>query len=186
MRRPAPTASDRRQGDRRGAAATVKLRSRALGQHLQPVDEEHPGLVHLAPALVGPPDPGLVRRRAATSTSARSEDEARAQGRGRRLRRRAARDDDVLDTWFSSALVPFSSLGWPETDAETSSCSCPRSVLVTGYDIIFFWVARMIMMTPALHRQGAVPRRLHPRPGARRAKARRCASRRATCSTRWT
>ena len=54
-------------------------------------------------------------------------------------------DDDVLDTWFSSALWPFSTLGWPENTAELKRFY-PTSVLVTGFDIIFFWVARMIMM----------------------------------------
>lgn len=54
-------------------------------------------------------------------------------------------DPDVLDTWFSSALWPFSTLGWPEQTPELE-CFYPTSVLVTGYDIIFFWVARMIMM----------------------------------------
>ena len=54
-------------------------------------------------------------------------------------------DPDVLDTWFSSALWPFSTLGWPE-DSERLRTFYPGSVLVTGFDIIFFWVARMIMM----------------------------------------
>ncbi len=54
-------------------------------------------------------------------------------------------DDDVLDTWFSSALWPFSTLGWPEQTPELKTFY-PTSVLVTGFDIIFFWVARMIMM----------------------------------------
>ena len=54
-------------------------------------------------------------------------------------------DSDVLDTWFSSALWPFSTMGWPENTAELRQFY-PTSVLVTGYDIIFFWVARMIMM----------------------------------------
>ena len=54
-------------------------------------------------------------------------------------------DDDVLDTWFSSALWPFSSLGWPE-NTQALKTFYPTSVLVTGFDIIFFWVARMIMM----------------------------------------
>ena len=64
------------------------------------------------------------------------------------------RDEDVLDTWFSSALVPFSTLGWP---AETDELKAflPSNVLVTGYEIIFFWVARMIMMTT--HFTGKVP-----------------------------
>ena len=80
---------------------------------------------------------------------------------------RLKRDPDVLDTWFSSALVPFSSLGWPDKTKDLDTF-LPSSVLVTGFDIIFFWVARMVMMTTALHRQGAVPPRLHQRPGARR------------------
>jgi valyl-tRNA synthetase len=54
-------------------------------------------------------------------------------------------DEDVLDTWFSSALWPFSTMGWPEEN-ETLKTFYPTSVLVTGHDIIFFWVARMIMM----------------------------------------
>ncbi|AKH39232.1 MULTISPECIES: valine--tRNA ligase [Nitrosomonas] len=63
-------------------------------------------------------------------------------------------DEDVLDTWFSSALWPFSTLGWPQDIAELKTF-LPTSVLVTGFDIIFFWVARMIMMS--LHFTGKVP-----------------------------
>ena len=63
-------------------------------------------------------------------------------------------DDDVLDTWFSSGLWPFSTLGWPEETPELAK-HYPTSVLVTGFDIIFFWVARMIMM--GLKFQGRVP-----------------------------
>jgi len=63
-------------------------------------------------------------------------------------------DEDVLDTWFSSALWPFSTLGWPEQTPELAKFY-PTSVLVTGFDIIFFWVARMIMM--GLKFQGQVP-----------------------------
>lgn len=65
-----------------------------------------------------------------------------------------ARDEDVLDTWFSSALVPFSTLGWP-SETEELNAFLPSNVLVTGYEIIFFWVARMIMMTT--HFTGKVP-----------------------------
>jgi valyl-tRNA synthetase len=81
---------------------------------------------------------------------ARSEAEARAQARGATLRR----DPDVLDTWFSSALVPFTSLGWPDPTRD-QDVFLPSSVLVTGNDIIFFWVARMVMMTR--HFTGKVP-----------------------------
>jgi valyl-tRNA synthetase len=65
-----------------------------------------------------------------------------------------ARDPDVLDTWFSSALWPFSTLGWPEQTPELSRYY-PTDVLVTGFDIIFFWVARMMMM--GLHFMDEVP-----------------------------
>ena len=90
---------------------------------------------------------------------AKSEAEAQAQaGAGKKLKR----DEDVLDTWYSSALVPFSTMGWPEAVATSSTNKTqdydlylPSSVLVTGYDIIFFWVARMIMMTT--HFTGRVP-----------------------------
>lgn len=64
------------------------------------------------------------------------------------------RDEDVLDTWFSSALWPFSTLGWPDETPEVERYY-PTNVLVTGFDIIFFWVARMMMM--GLHFMGEVP-----------------------------
>ena len=64
------------------------------------------------------------------------------------------RDEDVLDTWFSSAMVPFTTLGWPENTPDYQKY-LPSSVLVTGFDIIFFWVARMVMMT--MHMTGQIP-----------------------------
>ena len=108
---------------------------------------------------------------------ARNEADAQAQAPGKTLRR----DEDVLDTWYSSALVPFSTMGWPnvaptlpaargslppeganfprggpsENSLDDFDLYLPSSVLVTGYDIIFFWVARMIMMTT--HFTGRVP-----------------------------
>ena len=81
---------------------------------------------------------------------ARDEAHAQAQAGGKALRR----DPDVLDTWYSSALVPFSTMGWPEKTPDMD-LYLPSSVLITGYDIIFFWVARMIMMTT--HFTGKVP-----------------------------
>ncbi|MEX3943712.1 valine--tRNA ligase [Paraburkholderia sp. BR10937] len=85
---------------------------------------------------------------------AKSEEEARAQAEARGYTGALKRDEDVLDTWFSSALVPFSSLGWPAQTPELKAF-LPSSVLVTGFDIIFFWVARMVMMTT--HFTGKVP-----------------------------
>ena len=96
---------------------------------------------------------------------ARDEAQAQAQAPGKQLKR----DPDVLDTWYSSALVPFSTLGWPQEQncisptlpAATSTTPSdydlylPSTVLVTGYEIIFFWVARMIMMST--HFTGRVP-----------------------------
>ena len=76
--------------------------------------------------------------------------------------RELRQDEDVLDTWFSSALWPFSTMGWPE-QTETLKTFYPTSVMETGHDIIFFWVARMMMM--GLHFMGDVPFRtvyLHP------------------------
>ncbi|MDY6879593.1 MAG: valine--tRNA ligase [Thermodesulfobacteriota bacterium] len=67
---------------------------------------------------------------------------------------RMVQETDVLDTWFSSALWPFSTLGWPEETKELTTFY-PTSVLVTGFDILFFWVARMMMM--GLHFMGDVP-----------------------------
>ena len=81
---------------------------------------------------------------------AETEEEAIAQSGGKKL----TRDDDVLDTWFSSALWPFSTLGWPDKTPELDKFY-PTSVLVTGFDIIFFWVARMMMM--GIHFLGDVP-----------------------------
>src|SRR5690606_5492065 len=76
---------------------------------------------------------------------ARTEEDALRQAREKRgTDVTLTRDEDVLDTWFSSALWPFSTLGWPEQTPELKTFY-PTSVLVTGFDIIFFWVARMIM-----------------------------------------
>ncbi len=85
---------------------------------------------------------------------ARDEAEAQAKALAAGYRGPLRRDEDVLDTWYSSALVPFSTLGWPDATRELE-LFLPSSVLVTGYDIIFFWVARMIMMTT--HFTGKVP-----------------------------
>ena len=84
----------------------------------------------------------------------RSEEEAKQKAAAKGYAGALKRDEDVLDTWFSSALVPFTSLGWPEKTRDLEAF-LPSSVLVTGFDIIFFWVARMIMMT--LHFTGKVP-----------------------------
>ena len=178
---------------------------RARREDLLPLAGEHRALVHLPPALVGPPDPGLVwtrrpgrqaahhagdsaraRRCLSSSTAAgcallqaraltmasrgqlenwyrsrlrRPRHRIRCRGASRRARVPASstdgdesttfvtlrRDPDVLDTWFSSGIWPIGTLGWPEDTPELRRYY-PTSTLVTGFDIIFFWVARMMMM----------------------------------------
>jgi valyl-tRNA synthetase len=101
---------------------------------------------HRIPAWYGPEGMIFVEK-----TEAEAQAAARAHfGRDVPLER----DPDVLDTWFSSALWPFSTLGWPERTPELAKYY-PGDVLVTGFDIIFFWVARMMMM--GLHFMGEVP-----------------------------
>ncbi|HUF19187.1 MAG TPA: valine--tRNA ligase [Burkholderiales bacterium] len=85
---------------------------------------------------------------------ARTAEEAKKLAAAKGVSGELRRDEDVLDTWFSSALVPFTSLGWPEKTPDLDRY-LPSSVLVTGFDIIFFWVARMVMMTT--HFTGRVP-----------------------------
>ena len=90
---------------------------------------------------------------------AHDEKEALARARAKGYEGALKRDEDVLDTWYSSALWPFSTLGWtPEWPAKPNNALdlyLPSSVLVTGFDIIFFWVARMVMMTK--HITGKIP-----------------------------
>ena len=91
---------------------------------------------------------------------AHDEADARAQADEKKYKGELKRDDDVLDTWYSSALWPFSTLDWTgdaALDAQNQALQqyLPSSVLVTGFDIIFFWVARMVMMTT--HITGKIP-----------------------------
>ncbi|MDO9412398.1 MAG: valine--tRNA ligase [Pseudolabrys sp.] len=101
---------------------------------------------HQIPAWYGPDDKVFV-----------ASDEAEAQAEATKHYGKAVelrRDEDVLDTWFSSALWPFSTLGWPDKTPELARFY-PTNVLVTGFDIIFFWVARMMMM--GLHFMPDIP-----------------------------
>lgn len=85
---------------------------------------------------------------------ARREEDARRQAQAAGVTGELRRDADVLDTWFSSGLVPFTTLGWPEK-TEDLARYLPSSVLVTGFDIIFFWVARMVILST--HLTGTIP-----------------------------
>ncbi len=82
-------------------------------------------------------------------------------------------DQDVLDTWFSSALWPFSTLGWPE-ETEDLKTFYPTSVLVTARDIIFLWVSRMVMMGMKFMRRESVRRRVRHRNDSRQSTASAC------------
>ena len=129
------------------------------------MDVQHQGLVHIAPALVGPPDTGLLLRRLRPHH--------RAGGRSRRSARSANRKaSGRTRTCWTPGSPPGSgpsrrSAG--RTRPRRSKKYYPTSVLVTAFDIIFFWVARMIMMGLEVHGRRALPRRLHPRPRTRRA-----------------
>ncbi len=97
-------------------------------------------MVHFPAALVGPSDPRLDCCADCGHITVSREDVCKCEKCGST---NIERDPDVLDTWFSSALWPFETLGWPEKTADLAKYY-PTDVLVTGYDIIFFWVARMI------------------------------------------
>ena len=84
---------------------------------------------------------------------AETEEAAQALAGGRAL----TRDEDVLDTWFSSALWPFATLGWPD-ETELAKCHYPNNLLISGFDILFFWDARMLMMGQAMTGQNPWPR----------------------------
>ncbi len=129
-------------GARCGQRWTHPLHAGKLQGDLPAMDGKHSRLVHLASALVGSSHPGLALRR----LSCRSPSHAPIQPNARTAAAtNIEQDTDVLDTWFSSGLLPFSALGWPE---KTPDCDAfyPTSTLVTGFDILFFWVARMIML----------------------------------------
>ena len=144
-----------REGHGRGERRPHPVRSRQLEQDVLQLDGEHPRLVHFAPALVGPSHSGVALR------------QLQEDHRGSRSARgllplpvgRIGQDPDVLDTWFSSSLWPFSTLGWPE-DTEDLRAYYPTSLMITGFDILFFWVARMMMM--GIELTGDVPfRQVH-------------------------
>ena len=124
---------------------------RDLGKDLFRLDEQYPRLVHLPADLVGAPDPGLVLRDCGEIIVSGEAGPPMPEACGGSA---VEQETDVLDTWFSSALWPFSTLGWPDRTKDLE-VFYPTSVLVTGFDILFFWVARMMMM--GLNFMGEVP-----------------------------
>ena len=178
--RTGPLAEAALAATRTGGTQIVPARFEKVWEHWM---TEHPRLERQPAAVVGPSDPGVVlpgrpRHRV---------------GRGRRARRPATscgrpaaeltQDPDIFDTWFSSGLWPFSTLGWPDETPDLRRYY-PTSVMETGYDIIFFWVARMMMLGHPPGRRGAVPHGLPARASSGTRTARRCRRRRATSSTR--
>ncbi len=154
-----------RAGHAGRARAAHALRARALREGLLRLAGEHPRLEHQPTALVGPPHPGLV-----LPGRTRHGQRCRRPGPSAASSAAAAQlvqDEDTFDTWFSSGLWPFSTLGWPD-DTHDLRTYYPTTVMETGHDILFFWVARMMMLGRVAHRPGAVlgrlPLRAHPRP----------------------
>ena len=123
-------------GGRRGARRPGADLPAGDGRPVLRLGRRHARLVHQPPAVVGPPDPDLVRPDGEVVCVGPDEEPPAGEG--------WEQDSDVLDTWFSSALWPFSTLGWPD-DTPDLRTFYPTSVLVTGYDILFFWVARMML-----------------------------------------
>ena len=112
---------------------------------------------------------------------AETEEEAQEQaGEGVAL----TRDPDVLDTWFSSALWPFATLGWPE-QTELLARHYPNDLLISGFDILFFWDARMMMMGQAMTGEKRRGSGSISTVSCARRTGRRCASPRAMSSIRW-
>ena len=152
-----------------GERGRVAVRAGPVAVDVPALDQQHPGLVHLAPALVGPPDSRVVRRGRQRLRRARRGRGARAGAGEARPRAgdRSTQDEDVLDTWFSSALWCHSTLGWPE---DTHELRDVPAVVGARHRL-----RHHLLLGRAddhdddlLHRQGAVPRRLHQRPRARR------------------
>ena len=148
----------RRTGQARGTggrAGRDRIRAAPLGEHLLRVDAQHPALVHLAPALVGPPDPRLVRPRRA---HLRGRDRGRGEARRRSsitARRRSSSATPTCSTPGSRRRSGRSRRSAGPTTTPELAHYYPTDVLVTGFDIIFFWVARMMMM--GLHFREEVP-----------------------------
>src|SRR4029077_9690980 len=150
-----------------------QLRAEELVEDLFRLDGEHPAVVHLAPLWGGHQIPAwygpdgkvfvaeteeeAVSRALAyyEETGALRHHQAREMAEDPEKRAPfLLRDEHVLDTWFSSGLWPFTTLGWPDQTPELERYY-PTNVLVTGFDIIFFWVARMMML--GLHFMKEVP-----------------------------
>ena len=115
---------------------------------------EHPRLERQPPAVVGPPDPGVVLPRRPRHACPPSPTGPRPARPAAAPATELTQDPDIFDTWYSSGLWPFSTLGWPDRTDDLRRYY-PGSIMETGYDIIFFWVARMMML--GIHLADAAP-----------------------------
>ena len=136
--------------------------------------------MHQPPAVVGPPDPAWYCDDCGETVVSKDAPCSCPKCGSTKL----TQDPDTLDTWFSSALWPFSTLGWPNKDSEDLRYWYPTSVLVTGYDIIFFWVARMIFSGMEQMKQEP-SRRCSSTVWSGMTRVARCPSLSATALTRW-
>jgi valyl-tRNA synthetase len=177
-------------GHRGGAKRATRSSCRKVGEDLLQLDgaTSSPGASRASCGGATRFRPGTGRT--ARSSSPKTEEARRRDGRSalRSSASKLTRDEDVLDTWFSSALWPFSTLGWPEQTEELKRWY-PTNVLVTGFDIIFFWVARMMMMGLHFMKDDGSPRSSRSTPSmsmpwCATRRGRRCRSRRATSSIR--
>ena len=141
---------------RKALAATRSGRTdpaRAIREGLGALADEHPRLERQPPAVVGPSDPGVVLPDGHVTVTADPAGPSACETCGR-VSTELTQEPDIFDTWFSSGLWPFSTLGWPD-DTPDLRRFYPTSVMETAYDIIFFWVARMMML--GIHLIGDAP-----------------------------
>ena len=169
---------------RAGRIRRSEVRAAELDQYLPPLDGEHPGTGRSAASSGGAT---ASRRGSTTQARLRRPQRSRSAAKHRLGDAPLRQDPDVLETWFSSAMFPFSRrAGRTDKMGERGfDIALPTSVLVTGFDIIFFWVARMIMMTDSWSAACRSATSTSPAWSATRT-ARRCRSRRATSSIRST
>ena len=139
-----PRQADGGQGARLGARGPDAHPANPLREGLLRLDGEHPRLERQPPAVVGPSHPGLVLP-GRPHHGLRPPDGPPACVVCGRPSAELRQEEDIFDTWFSSGLWPFSTLGWPERTPDLERYY-PGTVMETGYEILFFWVARMMML----------------------------------------
>jgi hypothetical protein len=128
-------------GDRGGQKRQASVSPGVLGEDVPSLDGTYQGLVYFAPAVVGTSHTVWYAEDGTSFVSVDRPTAAQCKGYDPES---LVQDEDVLDTWFSSWLWPFSTFGWPEKTADLKNSTLPK-VLVTASEIIFLWLARMVM-----------------------------------------